>query len=333
MKQRLAIVAAAGLAAAVALPVLGQQPDSMTREEAQRLRAERVRQLTEREQANEIRVYDLAGVVEGDSFEEFERQFADLRRVIDMSYSRVGWTLFAVRALPEEHERLEALIENVRMLGGGHEHEHDEEEFEDEHEEHERAFAVRYFLLGAPEDTELSVGDRLSMRDIDLEVILSPQLIVNDDEEGEIQIVRTETYIRGYQPVVSNNAVGYQPMIESIESGLYFETQVESREDGRVLIGVEGQLSTAEVVEQTLRLGEAILPVGLPLESSREIEAEVTIPLSREPIVISAMRGLENHPPRLLIAVSIQPFGEHPHEDHGEYEVREERDDRRSRGR
>lgn len=103
-------------------------------------------------------------------------------------------------------------------------------------------------------------------------------------------------YIAQWSPVVSDNAVGYDPQIRSIEDGLSgtLTVGVGSAAPGHVNVQLQGGVRTADLVETVASApGAGViceLPVFMARASTRVIDLRASIPFG-QPTVIGVLRG------------------------------------------
>ncbi len=285
------LVAAAGLPLAV-----GQnQPSSEQTEALRQAAIERHNMMMQQQMVqNEIRVYDLGDVL-GDEPARTIRAFEAL--LGGVLIAGVGGDRYAVNARPDEHERFEALLAQLQQ--GADDEEADADDTD-------RTYTVRILAGIAPDADAPSVGDRFPRSGI--EVLFAPQITVNSGDTASVSALETETYIAGYQPVVSNNAVAYDAGTDEMQTGVEMEITVEDDGDDAVEINLEGRIATGEVREQTLKLGDSSLPIGLPFVRDRNIEARITLPATDGPTIVASLPGFEPGT-RLIIAVHVADFG------------------------
>ncbi|MEM1186356.1 MAG: hypothetical protein AAGI53_15305 [Planctomycetota bacterium] len=275
--------------------------ESEARMEAARLRSAEMMMAAEIERASrEIRVYDLSALAES-AGAPLSVRFAQLHSVVEMDFSPVTETTYAVRAVAGEHDRLQTLLESI------------ETERVRVFDEEAATFAIRFFLYSADQSLNPIVGQPFTVSDDDdVELLTTPQVTLSEETPAMVQVATSETYIAGYQPVVSDSAVGYQPNVERIESGIILQAAIEMADDDRASVELRAEISEAEIVEQTLKLGDATLPIGLPKTDGREMEGRVTLPFSDTPVVISVVQGLYTESDLLILAAWIQPVGPAP---------------------
>jgi hypothetical protein len=249
----------------------------------------------------EIRVYEMSAV--SDDRGEIESWFRQVRGLLPIDAASIGASAWAVRAMPEDHERLVMLIDQAAATHG--EHESYDEADEDDDEDTDTVYTVRVFAGLIEQHTAPDVGERFPGEHVD--VIAAPQVTIEDGEEASVSALRLETFIAGYLPVVGTNAVGYQVQTETVEMGFEMEMEIEAEEDGRVEVGIEGWFAEGEVRDESLRLGDATLPIGLPVINRRSIESEVMLALDSAPIIVSSLPGM-GPDQRLIIGLSVRAF-------------------------
>ncbi|MEM7754032.1 MAG: hypothetical protein AAF297_00170 [Planctomycetota bacterium] len=306
MNTRLSLTTALGLSALVTLPALGLQQAGTA--ERQPIVREGVPIPPGSAPGDEIRVYDMSMLRGGGSSLPIAMRVGNLQNVVDFRHSMVTDETFAIRATPENHERLEVLLDQVfDIVGGGYDERDDpEDRFEVEEEEAETAYVVRMMLADAPADVTLGVGDRLDVRtDPRIQPLFMPQASMSGGERATVTMTEMQRYIAGYMPVVSGSAVGYQADVQSVESGFRIAIHVEPGPEGMGMLAVEGLFATAEVMKETLQLGPATLPIGLPLTRERSIESEALVPLESGLIIVASVQGIDGGSSRLLFAVEV----------------------------
>lgn len=284
------LVAAAGFPLAVGQDQPSREPTDALREAVME---HRERLLQQRIIADEIRVYDLGHVLGDDP----EKMIMSMQALLgSVLIAPVGGDRYAVNARPDEHERFESLLAQLRV----DQHEADDDEDADD----DRTFTVRLVAAIAPGDDAPSVGERFNASALD--VVFAPQIILEGDEGASVSAIESQSYIAGYQPVVSAGAVGYEPQVDEIETGIDMDIEIEDEGD-LIEISLSGRISHGEVREQTLRLGEATLPIGLPFIASRSVESEIQLSTAQGPTIVASLPGFEPGS-RLIIAVHVTEF-------------------------
>jgi len=253
---------------------------------------------------SEIRVYDL-GEMHADD-DEIDRWFENMNALFNIRWARVGPGQWAVRATDIEHDRLEPLIERaVRSVPDDDEDDHDDDDHEFAEDGDAPTYSVRFLAVQLSAADTPPVGRPLAS--LEGERLANPHLIVREDEAAEVEFVTQQSYIAGYQPVVSANTVAYDVQIDRLESGFGMRCSIERADDGRAIFRVDGTISRGDVRQETLVLGEARLPLGLPFVTRRSLEIEATVELGRTPVTIMVGDGFEPGT-RLVVAVAIEPL-------------------------
>ncbi len=283
MAHKLTTVAALGiLVAAAGMPLAVAQP---------------VNQSAQQEETDEIRVYELGDMFEGDDASSWT--INSIQSLLRVRIAWVGGDRYAVSATPTEHARLDSMLAQI---------------FGDNANTNAKAntnasgqtYTVRILAGVALDAAAPAVGDRFPASGI--QVLFAPQMIVGEGDNAFVRAMESETYISGYQPVVSDSAVAYDPGTDEMETGVEMEITVEGAGDDAVEISLEGRIAKGEVRSQTLKLGDSSLPIGLPFVRDRNIEADITLPTSDTPTVVASLPGFELGT-RLVIAVQVADFG------------------------
>lgn len=135
------------------------------------------------------------------------------------------------------------------------------------------------------------------------------QHIVQRRTETDLQSLESTSYIRTWQPIVSEQTVGYEGQIESIDHGLNASVTVgASDERERVAVTVTGEYSHATItqVEQPVLSSQAQLTYGLPHVAMRSIAATLSVQPG-VPTVISIVDGFTSGEV-IAIAVRVVPM-------------------------
>jgi hypothetical protein len=290
------LVAAAGMPLAVAEANL--QDGQPTRERIIQRAMDSMDERQRERESREIRVYDFAKVINTDKEGEVENIAVSAEMLLGVRTAFLSDGRYAISATPDDHTRLEAFLSQIRSSVDADRND------ANAHDDH--SYTVRILAAVAAEHSAPSVGDRFPTSNI--EVLFAPMITVNGGDRASVSAMESETYIAEYQPVVSNNAVAYDPGTDEMETGVEMEITVDGAgDDGAVEISLEGRIARGEVRQQTLKLGDSSLPIGLPFVRDRNIEADITLPTSDTPTVVASLPGFEPGT-RLVIAVQVADF-------------------------
>ncbi|MCC6426087.1 MAG: hypothetical protein IT435_04630 [Phycisphaerales bacterium] len=116
-----------------------------------------------------------------------------------------------------------------------------------------------------------------------------------------VAVTEEITYIEGWQPIVADNAVGYQPGLGSLTKGLTCEVTIGADEQGNgatsggMPIAIRGAISDASITDKVIELsaasGKTSLPIGLPRRQHRTINASARV--ASEATVIAVVPGFD----------------------------------------
>lgn len=197
----------------------------------------------------------------------------------------ISETMFLVSGSEEQHARLSALLEQVRTASS-------------------KRYRVELVSLTVDNAATPPVGATL-------ESYNAPGVridhVVQDRTGVEFRAVKELSYIGEWQPVVSNDAVGYQPMTKTVSSGLTAAVSVGGGDNEGVDVRVEGEISRATVSETQLPLAEGggKLSIGLPTRDQRSVRSSMRVPLA-QPTVVSVSSGFDDGK-TLIVVVRVQP--------------------------
>ena len=201
----------------------------------------------------------------------------------------VEWTKsLVVTHTPATHEKIARLLEElaprVRVL----------------------SLKVRLVELDAEalaDQTEVSEGvTRFTGDPTDLPSVLQAQVTGFDGEPQTITSGRDIPYIAGIMPVVAANAVGYQPVIETLRDGIRLQVTPELSEDATsVRVGLDGSIRRVEEDRRPTTLptagtGTGEAPIGLverPVVVRQEIDARLRIPVNTW-VLVGTVGGLRD---------------------------------------
>lgn len=169
-----------------------------------------------------------------------------------------------------------------------------------------RSYVVRIECWTVPAESPVSVGRPLPSGG---EAIHWYEGVVGARRQTRIAAVTEQSYIEDWQPVVSDNAVGYDSQSATVESGLSAELLVGAVENDMVLVRFHGLLQQATVREREVLMGGGLegarLPLGSPQVTRRMLDCDTQIPLG-ESVVLQTLPGFERGQ-TLALVVRVVP--------------------------
>lgn len=196
-----------------------------------------------------------------------------LSNAFSLQVSPIGASMFLVTAMPEEHDKIAAILLQIR-------------------ESTTERFTVELVTLSLPSDKAPPVGTTLKYASGTGTRI---DHVVQQRTAAAFESLRSQTYIAEWQPVVGNESVGYQPLSKPVTSGVETRIFVGGADAQGVDIRIEGQISQAEITHAELPLaqGGAKLTIGLPQRDQRSVSADAHLRFG-EPTVVSVCTGFDS---------------------------------------
>ncbi len=200
----------------------------------------------------------------------------------------VGEGVYVVTGPEDAHVHMQSLLHSLRQMRG------------DTHEMELTAHQV-------PADFAPRTGSQLG----DIKPLKSTTIkqAVRNGGSADMSALTTRSYIAGWEPVVGNNAVGYDPQVEEVSSGLRVQVNlgIGPTPGKSVELRMRGTLTSATITDVQASSPDGKtgpLTIGLPVVESREFTAELTLPVGQS-IVAAVVPGLEPNT-SMVIAVTVR---------------------------
>ncbi|MBL8762663.1 MAG: hypothetical protein JNM07_00150 [Phycisphaerae bacterium] len=241
------------------------------------------------DETEEVRVYDCR------DFEMFlppvpevnvtEQMLARLANASGVSVEPISGAIVSVVATPAGHTAFARLLADVRKL-------HD-------------VFQVELIVFRMPKGEAPALGAPAAPQN----VVVRTSQTVQRMRAASIESVTQRTYLSGWQPVVGQQASGYESRTEKIEEGfrtiVFIGAGPESAERSRVSLrgrvsGVHFQDVQAPLVD---RKGGELL-VQLPSVVSRTFDTDMSLPFGKATVV--AVLDAENEEESLVVACAVK---------------------------
>ncbi|MEZ6234911.1 MAG: hypothetical protein R3B68_12030 [Phycisphaerales bacterium] len=239
------------------------------------------------------RIYDLrdlaAMLPTTESLDEVTRTVWD--ELVSAYWVPLQPGVYVSDAEPSKHEQAEEAFEMLRTLYG-------------------ESYSVRLECVQVYRDVDVRLGGGRPETDEPHPAALVEQM-VRRRSAASISATERIQYIADWQPIVSNNAVGYDPDIRTMEHGLVGSMLIGAGPDqgGRVSVRFTGSISQGGVQESMVEApGASVvsgLPLGLERRAERVFDLRGAVPLGRA-TVIGVLDGFE---PDLQLVVLIEVRG------------------------
>jgi len=154
------------------------------------------------------------------------------------------------------------------------------------------------------DDARYTVGAGLPA-DAKPQALYSTHHAIRPMSSESFEIMVRESYIAKWQPVVSDQSVGYEAEIDAAMTGFMGRIHVGSvgGDGGRLYLKGVLMESTVSILKETL-LGDRGLTIGLPSVTTRSFSSEVRVPLGR-PTIVSLLDGFDGSG-RLAIVATLR---------------------------
>ena len=236
-------------------------------------------------QERELRVYDLRllvdhlqGTASRDASDEMRSHraaetVARLAMLTGMQAQALSDGVFAVAGDAGAHAQFEKTLASLRADDAGR-------------------YQVSLRVVEIPEDDgRYTVGAGLPT-DTNLRALYSTSHAIRPKSSASFEVVVRESYIAKWQPVVSDQSVGYEAEIETALTGFMGRVSIGSigGDGGRLHLSGVLMDSTVNTMKETL-LGDRGLTIGLPSVTTRSFSSETRVPVGR-PTIVSLIDGL-----------------------------------------
>ncbi len=198
---------------------------------------------------------------------------------LDLNVNPVGRGIVLVMGSDEGQDQLEKMLGQVRDL-------------------YAEKYSVEIVAVSFPANQAPAIGSALSGG----KVLLRSVQTVPRRTESPVVATEETRFIEGWQPIVADNSVGYQPIPGSVLRGLTCAVVVGAgpettggKAGAAVQISLRGMVSDASVTEKLVEIaipgGKTALPIGLPTVKVRSINGQALA--TEQPTVLTVVPGFD----------------------------------------